>query len=868
MTSEIHKHPLFERQLELELEMSARGMALEQRRNAEAKAGHRESHTRRGSYLLKKAVIPVADAIKSFLDKASEGKAGRRHIAVKYLRQVDPEVAAFIALRSALDSISVETRLQRAAIRIGTLVETEARLVAFEKQDKDGYRRAAKLTEHSAHLDYKRKVFAYIANDCAIKFKPWPETDKLHLGQTLLGMIMEVTGYINIFEERTDANNTPYRVIGTDKCLDWLADREAHSDLFTPEYMPTIIPPKPWTSPYDGGYYTVCKPLKLVKTGRENYLEELSMRVDEMPVLYEAINAMQDTGYIINTHVLGVMQDLWDAGGDVAGIPKRDNYSVPRCPICGEELDNRKGKYIVSRDGAHACFTLEENAEAHKEWKRGAAAVYEKNIATMSRRFQLAKCLWMADKFKSETAIYFPMQLDFRGRCYAVPGYLNPQGSDFAKALLEFSEGKDLDSPEAVRWLAIHGANTFGKDKISLDERVQWVMDNEATILAVAEDPYSNRWWHDADKPWQFLAFCFEWECFKECEALGDIFVSHLPVAMDGTCNGLQIFSLMLRDPEGGRATNLLPFDRPQDIYAIVADKVTDKLTTYLETGQRVNRADGEFWYDEQEVAATLLKMGIDRKGTKRQVMVLPYGGTFNSCCDYTLEYLKGRVEDPNCPLRPDAVYSASRFLSALVWEAIGETVVAAREAMAFLQQVASLASGEGLPVNWTTPIGFIVAQAYIDMRERRVKTRLGDSVILLTIREEVEPIIKGTKKQALIKIDKRRQRNGISPNFVHSLDAAAMCLSISKALKRGVSSFMMIHDSYGTHASDAAALALSLREAFVSMFAGEDTDVLGSLLEEVIAMLPASKHHLAPPVPPKGTLDVSKVQDSLYFFA
>jgi DNA-directed RNA polymerase len=36
-------------------------------------------------------------------------------------------------------------------------------------------------------------------------------------------------------------------------------------------------------------------------------------------------------------------------------------------------------------------------------------------------------------------------------------------------------------------------------------------------------------------------------------------FVSHLPVAFDGSCNGLQNYSMMLRDEVGGAATNLVP---------------------------------------------------------------------------------------------------------------------------------------------------------------------------------------------------------------------------------------------------------------------------------------------------------------------
>ena len=46
-------------------------------------------------------------------------------------------------------------------------------------------------------------------------------------------------------------------------------------------------------------------------------------------------------------------------------------------------------------------------------------------------------------------------------------------------------------------------------------------------------------------------------------------------MSMDGTCNGYQHLSAMGRDPIGGSATNLVPADRPEDIYQEVADHVS-----------------------------------------------------------------------------------------------------------------------------------------------------------------------------------------------------------------------------------------------------------------------------------------------------
>src|SRR5690606_26884152 len=124
-------------------------------------------------------------------------------------------------------------------------------------------------------------------------------------------------------------------------------------------------------------------------------------------------------------------------------------------------------------------------------------------------------------------------------------------------------------------------------------------------------------------KPWQFLAFLFE---YAEAMATGspEDYVSYLPVGLDGSCNGLQNFSAMLRDPVGGKATNLIPGDKPNDIYAQVAAVCKSKLEgLLLKPAYPVTDTE-----TSHEYARRWLSFGIDRKVAKRPVMTLPYGST------------------------------------------------------------------------------------------------------------------------------------------------------------------------------------------------------------------------------------------------
>jgi DNA-directed RNA polymerase len=173
---------------------------------------------------------------------------------------------------------------------------------------------------------------------------------------------------------------------------------------------------------------------------------------------------------------------------------------------------------------------------------------------------------------------------------------------------------------------------------------------------------------------------------------------------------------------------------------------------------------------------------------------------------------------------------------------------------MDWLQKTASIAASEGLPVNWKTPVGFPVLQSYYDMSARQVETRMGDRLRLKSV------LLEETDK-----IDKRRQASGISPNFVHSMDACALMMSVRRALDCGVKNFGMVHDSYGTLAADMDAMATCLREAFVELY---ETDVLEEFRTSILAGLSEKNQKEVPPCPPKGNLELSAVKQAVYFFA
>lgn len=834
-------HAALARQFALEEESVRIGETKWWKETIKARQEKRECDTQYGTAIISRAILPVAEEIQKFIAKAKTGGAGRRHIAVKYLEKIDPKVAAFIALRACFRSIVLNTPLQQCALSAAGDIEFEVRLSKFAKDNPGLYATVRKSVEYRGHMGVKSGIY----NHAMLKFNEggdkWAKVDKLHIGIAVIEMIRTVTGLIQIVK-----NKDMLVISATEECLQWVRKAEQGLSIMSPTYFPCVVPPKEWSSIRNGGYHTHhIRPLYLIKTRSRNYLEE--MRHKEMPKVYSAVNALQNTPWRVNEAVLRIAENVWKRGGDTAALPRHGEVRLPLCPVCGADITEE-----VKARVRHGCLDALEHADKLASWKKEAARVYAQNVENASKALATAMTLNTASKFVNDAAIYFVYQLDFRGRIYAVPAYLNPQGDSLSKGLLIFAEGKPLGE-HGERWLAIHGANSYGIDKVSFEDRLTWIKDNEQMILETAANPYDRREWEDCDSPWQFLAFCFEWAEYRKSPTT---FVSHIPVGLDGSCNGIQHFSAILRDEVGGAGVNLVPQDKPADIYQQVADVVIKKLEGIVENGGIVHKSDGSYWYDEKAVAADCLRMGITRKTTKRQVMVLPYGGTKASCLEYTIEYVADvlKTKGSDSPWDKEA-FKTAFFLSNVIWSSISEVVVGAREVMGWLQDVAKIVAGEKLPITWSVPeTGFLVQQWYREMKSRRVITRMGNRIDMVLLEETTN-------------INRARQVSGIAPNFVHALDAAALMMTVNGCLETGIKHYHMIHDSYGVHAADTEILARVLREQFVRLYQGND--VLNLFLSDVCSLCPEMEDKLrALSLPRHRGLDLEKVKKAVYFFA
>ena len=787
-------------------------------------AAHGQQDLPPGLVLMKRTIEPMSAAVKKYVEDAQAGKASRAAGTSNFLVQFGNqyETIALVVLQSAIRHMAIEATLQACALDVAKRLEEVLNHDHLKAENAQLYRKWKLATEKNKQQGSRYVMLKKQMKFAGLLLTKWGIAEKVRLGTTLLDIMINATGMAMIQKASRGKADTPQFIVPTPETREWLDKANGRCELLSPMYMPMVIKPTPWSTIYGGGYLDSRLRYPLIKRPNKEYLEE--MKHVNMPDVYEAVNAIQDTGWAVNKPVYAVMQAVWQGGGILGKLPAADLLPMPTKDFTDEDADNK--------------------TEVYKLWARRAAQVHQDNRKMVSKRTALVFKMSLAEKLRDFEAFYFPQALDWRGRCYAMGSHLNPQGDDVAKGLLQFSEGKPLGVNGAY-WLAVHGANCFGVDKVTFEARVQWVADNQDAILESAVNPLDgSRFWDQADNPWQFLAFCKEWAGYT---MQGDTYVSNLAVGLDGACNGLQNFSAMLRDEVGGAAVGLVPGAKPSDVYsdvarasqAIIDQDVLDNPVGTLE-GDTARRWVGK----------------ITRKLTKRNTMTTPYGVSAFGMRDQLYEEYRKDAQEAALrgnKLDYEMTHSDAAYLAKTNHIAIGMVVIAARAAMDWLQAVARVAAKDGLPIQWTTPCGYRAVQRYTTTVGKRLDFDVAEKRYRLMIQ------IDGTE------LDGRRQALGIAPNFVHSLDASHLVKTVVKARTFGIGSFAMVHDSFGTHAADIDSMAFSLRRAFVEQYT---PDVLGNFLEEIKAQLPDELAEKLPPLPEKGRLDLEAVMNSEYFFA
>lgn len=808
---ELHQNSSVQARIDAQLELEALSVQMGIARYQETLASQGTSATSAGQQLLKAAMDPMVAALQSWLETTRSGLASRSASVFYFIDQFDPVVAAYLTANAGLQAVDGHTTLTSASERLAMALEGELTLQDIKKANP---KLAEKMAKKAATIGTDRDKALFIRRGgvlADVKVVQWDKGTRVRVGALLLTMFAESTGLLAI-ENVTQRGRSSAILRATESCRRWLEESHARCELLQPVALPMLCRPREWRGPFGGGYLTPKLRQPLVKTRNRGYLQTLKEGW-EMPMVYASVNALQDTAWAVNSRVYEVVKALWEAGSTLGKIPSRAGVDLPAKSWTPEQ---------------------EPDPEVLSAWKVSAAKAYEENGRAESKRAQLVQKLFVAETMMERgNRFHYVYNLDWRGRMYPVGPALTPQGDDVAKGMLHFAHSSRLGDDGAY-WLAIHGANTFGVDKVSFEQRIEWVEENTPMILECARDPFLFTAWAEADSPFCFLAFCFEWaalQAWVDSDQPQAEFQSRLAVAFDGSCNGLQNFSAMLRDPVGGAATGLVPAAKPSDIYSEVARAAQALIDERAAGGDQV----AQRWVGR-----------MTRPLAKRNTMTVPYGVTLRGMQGQLLDQLKKEKLSEN-PVED------AKFLAEINHIAIGQVVVAARLAMDWLKTAAKVAAENALPVRWTTPMGFLALQDYRQVEGRELDfTALGRRYCLM-IEKDGE------------RLDGRRQALGIAPNFVHSLDAAHLMRTVLVCAQDGMRDFAMIHDSYGCHAGHATRLRDNLRAAFVAQY---EPDVLARFRDELLEQLPPELQEKLPPLPPMGSLDLQGVLNSEYFFA
>src|ERR1700722_12912168 len=566
-----------------------------------------------GQWLLRQVIPPLIEKIR---ERQVEGMRaiGNRKVALWSwaIQVISPEALAFITAHRGFSLVisrkdADEQTVTHTSIGIAQEVQMEAEFHNWIRAQEEANAEAkeqGKWSHRNYLLELKRmypnlhtRTWKKWAKRVKADKLDWDDRTKLALGTVLIEALCEAAPDHFSTVTITVPDGVPKVLRLSENTKRRLQDLETRTELARPVKMPMLIPPRDWE--YEGctgvdiraekkltGGYLLCH---LAPITRKAWAHTCTVSGSVSQTDLDAWNTLQRVPWRINTWVLDVMQSAWTDGLRLGGVEVMEPLPLP--PRASDDdwagmEPEAKRNAIMARRSVHA-----ENAT---RYGRGQAVLDSLSISSELRDVE---------------RFYYPYVKDFRHRLYVATNRgPQPQGNDISKALIMFADGKPL-GPDGMWWLCIRAANCFGLDKQPLEERYTWALTHQKHIQDTVSNPLAYTWWTAADEPWQFLATCYE---LTEMWSLSEpeTFVSHLPIPLDGTCNGLQHLSAMGLDPVGAVETNLTCQPTKRDIYSVIARKVA------LQVEQ--DALDGvEFAQDWVGK--------IDRKTVKRAVMTTPY---------------------------------------------------------------------------------------------------------------------------------------------------------------------------------------------------------------------------------------------------
>jgi DNA-directed RNA polymerase len=632
--------------------------------------------------------------------------------------------------------------------------------------------------------------------------------ERIYLGLHMLA-ILEKTGIIRteapmVFNTFTQQLTEQKYVFFTDDVKDALILGHNHHIVNAHlRYMPMAVPPIKHSMSEAGGNYSTYLRKKIVKCAYYYYVDDEFHTEYKSSIPSEhtikALNYLMSTEWTINSRVLEVMGTLVNNGGGRCNLPIMDMDPV-----------------LLSYNDTVDTTNL--RAEAWSEWYQNSG-----------KRWRIKTLLSIAKDFEALGFFYHSWACDFRGRMYPNSEMLSPQSGDWDKGLIMFANPVN-QTEDGIRALKIQIANLFGHNKKTTEDRIRWVDDNMAMFKRINKDPleHLSEWEDDSPK---------KNESFQRLASIFDLLrtdgLTQFPVSVDGTCNGYQHWTALMRDTEIAKLVNVSGQDVPADIYQVVADICTKSIIKCKNDR------------DILDICMTKWNNYVPRKLVKRAVMTDPYGVT-------AIGIRRGLMEEKNLAfVSPDKKKQdrACGVLTKIIRKAMEYLLDNPNNMKKWLKARAIEFAKTGKHPTWTTPSGFVVKNEYYSVDKKRVQI------------DNKEVRASSVIGQFTNEPDEYASQNSISPNYVHSLDASHMTEVINEMGDSGHTNFAFVHDSYGMDAPSVSRMQTVTREKFVGMYS---VDLIANLKAEWEQQL----GYTLEATPPLGDLDINCVLESEYFFS
>ncbi|QCD80481.1 DNA-directed RNA polymerase [Vigna unguiculata] len=453
------------------------------------------------------------DPLKEAIEAEQKSKRTKKHKAAfaPHIDSLPAAKLAVIVMHKLMALVSMEYHhagcvlLVDAAVQIGMAVEQEVRIHNFLEKTRTRKSKKTeadredctdndtqKLRKHVNGLIKRRRLkqvqMLLKEEECG----PWGRDTQAKLGCRLIDLLIQTAFVHSPINQSADTppdirpafrhrfkviSRNPeqkilknYGVIECDPLI--LAGMDKSVKHMLMPYMPMLVPPKKWKGYENGGYLFLTS--YIMRTHGSKKQQDVMKNVGrkQLRKVFEALDTLGSTKWRVNGRLLGVVEHLWAAGGNVAGLIDRKDVPIPERPPI-EEL-----KQI-------------------QEWKWSVRKAEKINLERHSLRCDTELKLSVAQKMKEEEGFHYPHNIDFRGRAYPMHSHLNHLSCDLCRGLLEFSEGRPLGK-SGLHWLKIHLANLYagGIEKLSYDERLAFVENHLRDIFDSADNPINGNRCH------------------------------------------------------------------------------------------------------------------------------------------------------------------------------------------------------------------------------------------------------------------------------------------------------------------------------------------------------------------------------------